>query len=67
MHHSVLQLHQLDVKKPVVVEDVDTKVDELVGEEGVGDKELTDGDDDVEQLAEEEHVGVRVELVVDKL
>ena len=50
-----------------VVEDVQTVVEELIGEEGVGHEELTDGDKDVEELADEEHVGVGVELVVNKL
>ena len=50
-----------------IVEDVHTVVEELVGEEGVGHEELTDGDEDVEELADEEHVGVGVELVVDEL
>ena len=53
--------------RPEVVEDVDTVVDELVGEESVGHEELADGDEDVEELAEEEDVGVLVELVVHKL
>ena len=50
-----------------VVEDVHTIIEELVGEEGISHEELTDGDKDVEELADEEHVGVGVELVVDEL
>ena len=38
------------VMKPVVIEDVDAIIIELVGEEGIGDKELAEEDDENEDL-----------------
>ena len=38
------------VMKPVVIEDVDAIIIELVGEEGIGDKELAEEDDGNEDL-----------------
>ena len=38
------------VMKPVVIEDVDAIIIELVGEESIGDKELAEEDDENEDL-----------------
>ena len=38
------------VMKPVVIEDIDAIIIELVGEEGIGDKELAEEDDENEDL-----------------
>jgi len=54
-------------RQPVVIEDVDAIIIELIGEESIGDKELADRYDNVEQLTGKEDVGVSVELVVHEL